>query len=74
MAALVGEAVEQDEAFWGDGVWADDQSDESFSENEEEVKPDVFDSDFNDSEDSDDDDSDAEPTKDFSKVKVLNLI
>ena len=70
MAALVGEAVEQDETFWGDGVWADEGSDDSFSEDDEEVKPDVFDSDFNDSEDSDEEDSDGEPNKDRVKVNL----
>lgn len=41
-----------DKAFWDNPVWAegDDSENESFDENEEEVKPDVFDSDFNDTE------------------------
>ena len=59
MTALIGEAVEQDEAFWGADVWESD--DESFSE--QEVEPDVFDSDFNDTEDeggSDDEDGEKE--------------
>ena len=59
MTALIGEAVEQDEAFWGADVWESD--DESFSEVE--VEPDVFDSDFNDTEDeggSDDEDGEKE--------------
>ena len=59
MTALIGEAVEQDEAFWGADVWESD--DESFSE--EEIEPDVFDSDFNDTEDeggSDDEDGEKE--------------
>lgn len=53
MTELVGEALEMDKAFWEHSVWAeaeDDSGNESFDENEEEVKPDVFDSDFNDTE------------------------
>ena len=45
---IKGEAVEQDETFWGDGIWGE-SDDESFSEVE--VEPDQFDSDFNDTED-----------------------
>ena len=45
---IKGEAVEQDETFWGDGIWGE-SDDESFSEIE--VEPDQFDSDFNDTED-----------------------
>ena len=44
----VGDAAEQDETFWGDGIWGE-SDDESFSEVE--VEPDQFDSDFNDTED-----------------------
>jgi hypothetical protein len=43
-----GDAAEQDETFWGDGIWGE-SDDESFSEVE--VEPDQFDSDFNDTED-----------------------
>eukprot|EP00603_Paraphysomonas_imperforata_P013610 CAMPEP_0114463670 /NCGR_PEP_ID=MMETSP0104-20121206/7490_1 /TAXON_ID=37642 ORGANISM="Paraphysomonas imperforata, Strain PA2" /NCGR_SAMPLE_ID=MMETSP0104 /ASSEMBLY_ACC=CAM_ASM_000202 /LENGTH=398 /DNA_ID=CAMNT_0001636639 /DNA_START=137 /DNA_END=1330 /DNA_ORIENTATION=- len=52
MTELIGEAAEMDKAFWDNPVWAegDDSENESFDENEEEVKPDVFDSDFNDTE------------------------
>lgn len=56
MTALIGEAAEQDEAFWGADVWESD--DDSFSEVE--VEPDVFDSDFNDTEDDDNGSSDEE--------------
>ena len=48
LSTLLGEAVEQDETFWGDGIWGE-SDDESFSEVE--VEPDQFDSDFNDTED-----------------------
>ena len=61
MEELVGEAAEQDDAFWGHDTWADGEEEsgaESFSE--EEVKPDVFDSDFNDTESSEDEDEDEE--------------
>ena len=56
MTTLIGEAAEQDEAFWGADVWESD--DDSFSEVE--VEPDVFDSDFNDTEDEDGGSSDEE--------------
>ena len=56
MADLVGKAAEEDDTFWNSEVWGEDESDDSFSE--EEVKPDVFDEDFNDSEGDDDDDDD----------------
>jgi vacuolar protein sorting-associated protein 72 len=60
MADLVGEAADEDETFWNHGTWAEGSEDDNHSE--EELKPDVFDSDFNDTEsDSDsDDDSDEE--------------
>jgi hypothetical protein len=53
MSSLIGEAADQDEVFWNNPIWADEEEDESFSENDEEaqVKPDEFDSDFNDTED-----------------------
>lgn len=46
--SVQGDAAEQDETFWGDGIWGE-SDDESFSEIE--VEPDQFDSDFNDTED-----------------------
>ena len=58
---LVGEALEQDNAFYGHETWDEEESDSSFSE--EEVKPDEFDSDFNDTEDDDDSDDDSEEEK-----------
>ncbi len=58
---LVGEALDQDQAFYGHETWDEENSDSSFSE--EEVKPDVFDSDFNDTEDDDDSDEDSEEEK-----------
>ncbi len=59
MAELVGEAADQDETFWNDGIWQEAESDaESFVAEEE--KPDVFDSDFDESETEEEDDSDDE--------------
>ena len=54
--ALIGEAADGDEQFWGNEVWQSD--DESFSEVE--IEPDEFDSDFNDSEDEGEENSDDE--------------
>ncbi len=68
MGALIGEAAEQDEAFWNNDVWAEDESDGSFDEAEEEVKPDEFDSDFNDTEDEGESDESDEDEKPRSKV------
>jgi hypothetical protein len=61
MTELVGDALEQDETFYNNDVWASDSEsgeNESYVEEEENV-PDQFDSDFNDSED-DDEDEDSE--------------
>jgi hypothetical protein len=69
MAELIGEAAEQDESFWGNEVWKEDESDDSFES--EEVKPDVFDSDFNDSEDDDEEDSLNELKKLDGKVLFI---
>jgi hypothetical protein len=72
MSALIGEAEEQDQSFWGSEIWKEEESDDSFSE--EEIKPDEFDSDFNDSEDDDDEnDSDDEPRKESRKVSCYLL-
>ena len=67
MDDLVGEAADEDETFWGHDTWAEGSDDDEFSE--EEIKPDLFDSDFNDTEsDSDsDDDSEEEGTKKAEK-------
>ncbi|CAN0414531.1 unnamed protein product, partial [Phaeothamnion confervicola] len=46
MTALVGEAQEQDETFWGDGIWNEDESEYSSEEEEK----DIYDTDFNESE------------------------
>jgi hypothetical protein len=64
MTELIGEAAEMDKTFWDSAVWAegdDDSENDSFDENEEEAKPDVFDSDFNDTEtDESDEDEDGQ--------------
>lgn len=77
MADLVGKAAEEDDQFWNSEVWGDDESDDSFSE--EEVKPDVFDEDFNDSEDDGDEDDDDDSVdkkrnaeNDTSKVRSIS--
>ena len=63
---LDGEELEEDKLFWGDNVWKDDESDDSFEvEEEEEDKPDEFDSDFNDTEDDNDSDSGEDTTKEI---------
>jgi vacuolar protein sorting-associated protein 72 len=49
---LVGEEADKDKAFWEHSTWEEDDSgNESYEEKEEDVKPDVFDSDFNETED-----------------------
>mmetsp|Transcript_29011 Transcript_29011/g.48741 ORF Transcript_29011/g.48741 Transcript_29011/m.48741 type:complete len:301 (-) Transcript_29011:2106-3008(-) len=70
MTDLVGQAAEDDDAFWGDGIWNEEQSDDSFSE--EEAKPDEFDSDFNDSESEEEEgsDDDAKEKKATRAAKV----
>ncbi len=63
MAELVGEAADDDEQFWNADIWNEDEdgSDaESFVEEDEEVKPDEFDSDFNDTETEEESGSDDE--------------
>jgi hypothetical protein len=68
MTELVGEDAEKDKAFWEHNTWEEDDSgNESFSE--EEVKPDVFDDDFNDTED-DESSSDEENERAASKRSV----
>lgn len=67
MADLVGQAAEDDEQFWNNEIWQEDGSDaESFRSEDEEAKPDEFDSDFNDSETEDEEDSD-----DDAKIKKV---
>lgn len=56
---LAGEDANFDQEFWNSDIWQEAESgDDSFSE--EEVQPDVFDSDFNDTEDDDEDDDEGE--------------
>jgi len=66
MTELVGDALEQDDTFYNNDVWASDsESGENDSYvDEEENAPDLFDSDFNDSEDDgSDDDSEEEKVR-----------
>lgn len=61
MSSLVGQAAEDDEAFWGADIWEEEGSDaDSYEEVEEEQKPDQFDSDFNDTETEEESGSDEE--------------
>lgn len=62
MSELVGEALDQDTTFYGADVWDEEESDDSYDENDfvKEMKPDEFDSDFNDTEDDDNSDDDSE--------------
>lgn len=61
--ALVGEEAEEDELFYSAEIWKEDGSgDDSYSE-EEEAKPDVFDTDFDESEDDGEEDSDDDERK-----------
>ena len=78
MAELVGEAADDDEQFWNADIWNEDEdgSDaESFVEEEEEVKPDEFDADFNDTETEEESGSDDEgnmrKTARAQKVRLL---
>ena len=69
MSALVGEALDEDNAFYSAEIWEEgnDSDNESFSE--EEVKPDEFDDDFNDSEDDGSDDDEGEEDGKGGKAK-----
>lgn len=69
MNELVGAAVEEDAEFWNNEVWkeGDDSSEEgSFVLEEQEDRPDQFDSDFNDSE-TDEDGSDSDKESNVAK-------
>ena len=64
MNDLVGEALDQDEQFWGHNTWAEDDNEMSdadmsydMAEENKEDTVDRFDSDFNDSESEDDDEN-----------------
>ena len=59
--------MEQDETFWGDGIWGE-SDDESFSE--EEAEPDQFDSDFNDTEDEGGSEDDEKAVKTAGDAEV----
>ena len=67
----LGEAADQDEAFWNAEVWKE-SDDESFSEVE--AEPDVFDSDFNETEDDDEESSgDEKSIKRVIRLEVNSL-
>lgn len=70
---LVGEEADKDKAFWEHSTWNEDEDDsgnESYEENEEELKPDVFDSDFNDSEDDESEEDEEENLRKSNKRKA----
>jgi hypothetical protein len=77
MGELVGEAAEEDATFWGlsHDIWKDDGSDDESNESyeQEDEKPDLFDSDFNDTETEDDEESDAEKSNKKSDIKEVCL-
>ncbi len=74
MSSLIGEAAEADDMFWNNDVWAEDEGDQSFGSEDEEIKPDEFDSDFNDSEDdNEEEDSDNSEPKRNDDKKVIRL-
>jgi hypothetical protein len=59
MSDLIGEALEEDEKFYSSEIWAEVEEDsEDDSYEEEDIKPDVFDSDFNDTEEEESSDDD----------------
>eukprot|EP01033_Poteriospumella_lacustris_P000025 gene25-14_t len=79
MNALVGQAADDDDAFWGNDVWQEGggSDEESFRTVDDDDKPDEFDSDFNDSESDDDEEEDEEEEKAAQKggkvqAKVTN--
>jgi YL1 nuclear protein/YL1 nuclear protein C-terminal domain len=64
MTSLVGNAQDEDDAFWGHDTWADDASssgNESFRDSDQDstLRKDEFDSDFNDSETDHEDEEEA---------------
>ena len=70
---LIGEEADKDRSFWEHATW-NEEDDENNSENEsyteiEEIKPDVFDSDFNDSEE-EESDNEEEELKKNNKRKI----
>ena len=59
MSELVGQAAEDDEQFWNNEVWQEEGSDaDSFRSDDDDQRPDEFDSDFNDTETEDEEESD----------------
>jgi hypothetical protein len=79
MADLVGQAAEDDEQFWNNEVWQEDGSDaESFHSEDDEQRPDEFDSDFNDSEteeeEGSDDDAKIKKTARAQKVRFQSRL
>jgi vacuolar protein sorting-associated protein 72 len=68
---LIGEEAEKDKAFWEHSTWdEDDSGNESYEEKEEDVKPDVFDSDFNETEDDESSEDEEAELRKSSKRSV----
>eukprot|EP01041_Mallomonas_annulata_P001906 gene1906-3687_t len=63
MGALIGEALAQGDQFWNNDSWKEEEESDDDSFRDDNVKPDVFDSDFNDTEDEMEDGSDDETSK-----------
>lgn len=65
MNFLTGQALEDDEAFWGHDTWESDN--ESFHSSDQEEAPDLFDSDFNETEESSDEEEAADAEKEIAE-------
>ena len=66
MAALVGQAAEDDAQFYSADIWKEDSGSDAASYEAEDEKPDVFDSDFGETE-SDEDEEDSEEERTASR-------
>lgn len=71
MNLLVGKALEEDEQFWNQGLFADAGSDDDYDSKEESASAakDSFDSDFEDSDKGDQNDNDEEGSDEEGKPK-----
>jgi len=63
MNELVGDAIDEDNAFYGAEIWEDGDESDNASFSSEEEKPDEFDSDFNDTEDEGETTAEGDDTK-----------
>jgi hypothetical protein len=70
---LIGEEADKDKSFWEHSTWNEDEDDsgnDSYDEQEEEVKPDVFDTDFDETEDDESSDDEEAELRKTSKRKA----